>query len=580
MTVGALASNRKKKAVLQLPQGRALLVFAALALLYLVLIGKAFYLQWEESGDFLQTQGAARYVRTIEIPGYRGRIVDRMGEPLAISTPVKSLWAFTEKLDMSDVQLKELAAILNISPKVLKTKINKAGDFTYIAQGISPEVTEKALALKITGLYDENVYRRFYPAGELTSHIIGFTDGDDRGQEGVELARHEQLAGKAGSRRVIINRKGEAVEDIAAVLPPYQGRDLTLALDLRLQYLAQAELKKAAQEHRAKTASAVVLDAQTGEILAMANWPTFNPNSRDQFVPSRMRNRALIDTFEPGSTFKPFTAAIALDTGKVRHDTLMDVRDGQMKIGKWTIHDAHRNRKDLTVAEVIQRSSNIGTAKIALAMKPEQMWQGLSSMGFGVPVGTGFPGEASGRLRPAKSWKNIEQATISYGHGVSVTLLQLAQAYTIFTTNGELMSATLYKNDGKHYGKPVISPQTAALMRQILKQSTEQGATGTRARLPDYYVAGKTGTAHKPDKGGYSKKYVSSFVGFAPADSPRLIVAVMLDEPSAGQYYGSQVAAPVFAQITGKALRMLGVPPDHQVAQDLFEDGEEIFEET
>lgn len=580
MSIGALASRRKKKIALQIPQGRALLVFVALALLYFVLIGKAFYLQWE-SGDFLQTQGAARYVRTIEIPGYRGRIVDRMGEPLAISTPVKSLWSFTEKLEMSDGQLKELAGILNVSPRSLKEKINKAGDFVYIAQGISPETAEKARSLKITGLYDENVYRRFYPAGELTSHIVGFTDNKDRGQEGVELARHDLLAGKSGSRRVIINRKGEAVEDIAAVLPPYQGRDLALALDLRLQYLAQSELKAAALEHRAKAASAVVLDARTGEILAMANWPTFNPNSRDQFVPARIRNRALIDIFEPGSTFKPFTAAIALDAGKVKPDTVIDVVDGKMTIGKWTIHDAHKNEKNLTVSEVIQRSSNVGTARIALTMAPEYMWQGLSSMGFGVSVDTGFPGEASGRLRPAKSWKNIEQATISYGHGVSVTLLQLARAYTIFTTDGELMPATLYKEEGKpKYGKPVITPETAKLMRRILKQSTEPGATGARAHIPDYHAAGKTGTARKPEKGGYSKKYVSSFVGFAPADAPRLIVAVMIDEPSAGKYYGSAVAAPVFSRITGKALRMLGVPPDHPVAQDLFEYGEEIVEET
>jgi cell division protein FtsI (penicillin-binding protein 3) len=558
---------------------RALLVFGLLGVLFLVLVGKALYLQWV-SGDFLQTQGVARYVRDVEIPAYRGKITDRSGEPLAISTPVKSLWAFTGKLNASDEQMKALAKVLDTTPQALKRRIEAAGDFVYLARGVSPEVAEEALALKISGLYDERVYRRYYPAGELTSQILGFTDGGDYGQEGLELVRQDWLGGKPGSRRVIINRKGEAVEDIAGVRAPQEGRNLALSLDLRLQYLAQTELKAAVAEHKAKAGSLVILDAQTGEVLALSNWPTYNPNRRDEFVAAKMRNRALIDIFEPGSTFKPFTIAIALDAGRVKPTTLMETASGQLTIGKTTIHDDHVSG-NLTIEQVLQRSSNIGTAKVALMMSSEKMWQGLSSAGFGMPVNTGFPGESTGRLRPAKSWRPIEQATISYGHGVSVNLLQLARGYTIFTGNGELKPVSLYRVSGEVVGKPVISPDVATEMRRMLEVASLSGGTGVRAQVPDYRVAGKTGTARKPEKGGYGNKYVSSFVGFAPVSSPRLIVAVMIDEPSAGKYYGSAVAAPVFSSVVGKALRMLGVPPDrHAVPMMLPPDGEDIVEET
>ncbi|MDR0770717.1 MAG: penicillin-binding protein 2 [Burkholderiales bacterium] len=577
--IGSLSSRRQKAPMPELSPVRALLVFGVLGALFLVLIGKALYLQWVR-GDFLQTQGAARYVRDLEIPAHRGKITDRFGEPLAISTPVKSLWAFTEKLNASDEQMKALAKILGTTSPTLKKRIEAAGDFIYLARGVPPEVAEEALALKIPGLYGERVYRRYYPAGELTSQILGFTGVDDHGQEGLELVRQDWLGGKSGSRRVIINRKGEAVEDIAGIRAPQEGRDLALSLDLRLQYLAQMELKAAVAEHKAKAGSLVVLDAQTGEVLALANWPTYNPNRRDEFIPARMRNRALIDVFEPGSTFKPFTVAMALDAGRVKSATMMDTASGQMTIGKATIHDSHASG-NLTVEQVLQRSSNIGTAKIALMMPAEKMWQGLSSAGFGMPVDTGFPGESFGRLRPAKSWRPIEQATISYGHGVSVNLLQLARGYTIFTGNGELKPVSLYRVSGNVSGKPVISPATATEMRRMLEMAALPGGTGARAQVPDYRVAGKTGTARKPEKGGYAKKYVSSFVGFAPVSSPRLIVAVMIDEPSDGKYYGAVVAAPVFASVVGKALRMLGVPPDRPASSILLPpDGEDIVEET
>ncbi|MCL2298403.1 MAG: penicillin-binding protein 2 [Proteobacteria bacterium] len=577
--IGLLSSRRKQTPMPELSPVRALLVFGVLGALFLVLIGKALYLQWV-SGDFLQTQGVARYVRDVEIPAHRGKITDRFGEPLAISTPVKSLWAFTGKLNASDEQMKALAKVLDTTPQALKKRIEAAGDFVYLAKGVSPEVAEEALALKIPGLYDERVYRRFYPAGELTSQILGFTDVSDYGQEGLELVRQDWLGGKSGSRRVIINRKGEAVEDVAGVRAPQEGRHLALSLDLRLQYLAQMELKAAIAEHKAKAGSLVMLDAQTGEVLALANWPTYNPNRRDEFVPAKMRNRALIDIFEPGSTFKPFTIAMALDAGRVKPTTMMETASGQLTIGKATIHD-NSVKGDLTIEQVLQRSSNVGTAKVALMMPSEKMWQGLSSAGFGMPVNTGFPGESTGRLRPAKSWRPIEQATISYGHGVSVNLLQLARGYTIFTSDGELKPVSLYRTSGDVVGKPVISPKTAMEMRRMLEMAALPGGTGARAQVPDYRVAGKTGTARKPEKGGYGSKYVSSFVGFAPVSSPRLIVAVMIDEPSAGKYYGSVVAAPVFSNVVGKALRMLGVPPDRAaVPLMLPSDGEDIVEET
>ncbi|MDR2244517.1 MAG: penicillin-binding protein 2 [Burkholderiales bacterium] len=577
--IGLLSSRRKQAPMPELSPVRALFIFAVLGALFLVLIGKAFYLQWVR-GDFLQAQGAARHVRDVEIPAHRGKITDRFGEALAISTPVKSLWAFTGKLNASDEQIKALAKVLDTSPQALKKRIEAAGDFVYLAKGVSPEVAEEALALKIPGLYDERVYRRFYPAGELTSQILGFTDVDDYGQEGLELVRQDWLGGKPGSRRVIINRKGDAVEDFAGVRAPQEGRNLALSLDLRLQYLAQTELRAAITEHKAKAGSLVILDAQTGEVLALSNWPTYNPNRRDELVPARMRNRALIDVFEPGSTFKPFTVAIALDAGRVRPTTVMETASGQWTIGRATIHD-NSVKGDLTVEQVLQRSSNVGTAKVALMMPSEKVWQGLSSAGFGMPVNTGFPGESTGRLRPAKSWRPIEQATISYGHGVSVNLLQLARGYTIFTGDGELKPVSLYRTSGDVVGKPVISPTTAAEMRRMLEMASLPGGTGVRAQVPDYRVAGKTGTARKPEKGGYGNKYVSSFVGFAPVSSPRLIVAVMIDEPSAGKYYGSVVAAPVFSSVVGKALRMLNVPPDRSAVPIMLPfDGEDIMEET
>jgi len=561
-----------------LPALRARVLFGALALLFVGLAARSVWLQWVDN-EFLQGQGKARFAREIEVPAHRGRVVDRYGEALAISTPVKSLWAFPDKLEATPEQLAGLAKVLEVPAPALRRQIESADDFVYLARRIPPESAERALALRIKGLYDENEYKRFYPGGEVTSHILGFTGDHDVGQEGMELAQQSWLGGYAGSRRVIINRRGDVVEDVAAVKPPQEGRDLALSIDVRLQYLAFRELKAAIEANKAKAGGLVILDARSGEILALANWPTYNPNRRDKVAREKMRNRALTDTFEPGSTLKPFTAATALEAGTVRPDTVIQTGGGAMTIGSATIHDAHPSGA-LTVEQVIQKSSNIGAAKIALQLPPERMWQTLADVGFGAPPKTGFPGEVGGRLRAARTWKPIEQATISYGHGISVNLVQLARAYTIFAGDGEVKPVTLLKS-GPVEGKRVIRPETARAVRHMLELAVMPGGTAPKAQVPGYRVAGKTGTAHKLEGGNYANKYVSSFVGFAPVSDPRLVIAVMIDEPSAGQYYGGSVAAPVFSSVTGGALRMLGVPTDAPIDNVILPPpGAELREET
>jgi len=561
-----------------LPPLRAGLMFAVFALLFVALAGRSLYLQSFDN-EFLQEQGTARSSREIEVPAHRGRIIDRAGEPLAISTPVKSMWAFPAQFDATPAQLASLAQLLETTPSKLGAKLGD-GDFVYLAKQVPPETADRIAALRIKGLNDESGYRRFYPGGETMSHILGFTGDRDAGQEGIELAQQEWLGGRAGSRRVVINRRGDIVEDVEAIRAPQAGRDLALSLDSKLQYLAFREVKAAVERNKAKAGSLVMLDAKSGEILALANWPTYTPNAPRKGAPERMRNRALTDTFEPGSTMKPFTIATALEAGKVRIDTVIQTAPGLLKIGPNTIHDAHPNGA-LTVEQVIQKSSNVGAAKIALAMPPQLLWQTLNDAGFGAPPRTGFPGEVGGRLRPAKSWKPIEQATIAYGHGLSVNLVQLARAYTVFASDGELKPATLLKGNGMATGRRIVSPATAAAVRHMLELAVQPGGTAPKAQVPGYRVAGKTGTAHKVEGRGYSNKYVSSFVGFAPVSDPRLIVAVMLDEPSAGEYYGGAVAAPVFSTVMGGALRLLGVPTDAPVDNVILpRDGGDVREET
>ena len=544
---------------------RSLLLLASLLLAFALLAGRAVYLQGLNN-DFLQAKGESRYSRAIEISATRGMIVDRNHEPLAISTPVESVAASPADIDITPEQSKKLAKLLRIDATDLARKLEDTRrDFVYLKRQLPPEHAAKIVELNIPGVFLQREYRRYYPAGDVMAHIIGFTNVDDKGQEALELAFEDKLRGKSGHRRVIKDRKGRIVEDIDSIRAPQHGERLVLSIDAKIQYLAFRELKKAIADHRAKAGGIVVLDALTGEVLAMANFPTYNPNNRSGHDPSRARNRAVTDLFEPGSTLKPFTAATALEAGTVTAESVIQTAPGKLTIGKATIHDAHPHGA-LTVEQVIQKSSNVGAAKLALGLPPSSMWSVFNRVGFGTPPQSGFPGEVSGRLRAHEKWKPIEQATMSYGHGISVSLLQLARAYTIFATDGELKAPALIKRatgEAPAESSRVISVTTARAVRKMLEMAVQIGGTAPKAQIAGYRVAGKTGTAHKLEGRGYAaNRYISSFVGFAPVSNPRLIVAVMIDEPSAGQHYGGLVAAPVFSEVMGGALRLLAIPPD------------------
>jgi cell division protein FtsI (penicillin-binding protein 3) len=564
----------------RLPPLRAPVVFISLLVLLVLLLMRSLWLQGVQTA-FLQEQGSTRYSRDLEVPAHRGRIVDRLGEPLAISTPVKAVWAWPDRFEATPKQLHALATTLDMPEAALNRRLAGGGEFVYLKRPVAPDVAERVAELQVKGVHDETEYWRYYPAGDVMSQIVGFTGDRDVGQEGMELAQQAWLGGKPGSRRVIINRRGEIVEDVASIRAPQEGRDLALSIDSRLQYLAFRELKAAIEANKARAGAVAVLDAKSGEILALANLPAYNPNNRAKPEREKMRNRALTDTFEPGSSLKPFTIASALEAGKVTPATIIDTAPGTLTIGTATIHDAHREGA-LTVEQVIQKSSNVGAAKIALSLPSATMWQTLSDAGFGAAPRTGFPGEVGGRLRSAKSWKPIEQATIAYGHGISVNLVQLARAYTIFADDGELKPVTLLKVDGPVAGRPVISAQTAHAVRHMLEMVVQPGGTAPKAQVSGYRVAGKTGTAHKVDGKSYAAdQYIASFVGFAPVSNPRLIVAIMIDQPSAGRYYGGDVAAPIFSNVMGAALRLLAVPSDAPVNNVVLPpEGSEVREET
>ena len=526
------------------------------------LAGRALYLQGLNN-DFLQQKGESRYGRVVEIGANRGRITDRHGEPLAISAAVESVWVSPADFNATPEQLRRLTRLLGVDgEEISKRLVDTRREFVYLRRQLPPDQAAQVVELNIPGVFLQREYRRYYPAGEVTAHLIGLTDIDDKGQEGLELAYQDALVGKPGSRRVIKDRLGRIIEDVESVRAPQQGRDLALSIDRKIQYLAYRELKAALEEHRAKAGGIVVLDAKTGEVLALVNLPAYNPNSRGRVEPGRARNRALTDLFEPGSTLKPFTAALALETGRVTPETVIQTGNGKLTIGNATISDAHPAGA-LTVAQVIQKSSNVGAVKLALDVPAQSMWELFSRVGFGAPTDSGFPGEGSGKLRAYKTWRPIEQATMAFGHGISVTLLQLARAYTIFASDGELKPITMVKREQPQAGAQVLDPQIAQAVRGMLEMAVQPGGTAPRAQIPGYRVAGKTGTARKLEGGRYvMTKYVSSFVGFAPVSDPRIIVAVMIDEPSAGQYYGGLVAAPVFREVVAGALRTLSVVPD------------------
>ncbi|MCK9258549.1 MAG: penicillin-binding protein 2 [Azoarcus sp.] len=547
----------------ELPVWRSRFVLMVLLGCLLVLVGRALFLQGIDN-EFLQAKGEMRYARVLEVPATRGRITDRNGDMFAVSTPVRSIWAIPTDVSLEPGEARQLARLLEMDVAELNAKLASGRDFAYLKRQLSPDVAERIAALKLTGIHEQREYRRFYPGGEVTAHMLGFTSVEDRGQEGIELAYEAQLAGQPGSRRVIKDRRGQVVEDVESIRPPRDGEDVVLAMDGKIQYLAYSALRDAMQKYRAKAGAVVVVDVQTGEVLALANAPTFNPNNRANLTGTQLRNRAFTDTFEPGSVMKPFVAALALESGKFKATTKIDTSPGRLTIGSATIGDAHVHGI-LTVAEVIQKSSNVGTVKMALQFSPDEMWHLLDGLGFGSQLNLGFPGEATGRLRPAKSWRPIEQATMSYGHGISVSLIQLAHAYLAFARDGDLLPLSLTRVDTpKAAPKRIFSPTVAREVRGMLEMAAGPGGTAPQAQVPGYRVAGKTGTAYKIEGGQYVKKYVSSFVGLAPASRPRLVVAVMIDEPN-GAHYGGAVAAPVFARIVEGSLRALGVAPDSPI---------------
>ncbi|WP_255581996.1 penicillin-binding protein 2 [Cupriavidus sp. AU9028] len=552
---------------LRLPMWRSKLVVFLMFAAFLALAARALWIQGP-GNQFYEAEGKKRFQRTLELPATRGKILDRNGLVLATSLPVKAIWAVPEDVpsQLDAGKLRQLARLLEMSEKDLRKKLSEDKSFVYLKRQVLPEAAEKIKALKIDGVHQSGEYKRFYPEGEAMAHIVGFTNVEDRGQEGMELARESVLAGKPGARQVIKDRLGRVVEDIGVLKSPRDGEDLHLSIDARIQYLAFNEVKAAVERHKAKAASAVVLDAQTGEVLALANWPTYNPNDRKRLSGEQLRNRVLTDTFEPGSMMKPITVALALQLNRVKPETVVQTT-GRFQFEGATISDTH-NYGPLTVGGVIQKSSNIGTIKIAMLMKPQEMWDMFTSIGLGQAPKIGFPGAVAGRVRPYKSWRPIEQATMSYGYGLSVSLVQMAQAYTMFAHDGEVIPITMFRQEGPATGERVISPKVAREVRGMLEMVTNPGGTATQAQVMGYRVGGKTGTAYKHVGRGYDRsKYRASFIGLAPMSNPRVIVAVSVDEPTAGSHYGGAVAGPAFAAITGGTLRALNVQPDSPIRQ-------------
>jgi cell division protein FtsI (penicillin-binding protein 3) len=530
---------------------------------FVALAAKALYLQGL-SNEFLKQQGERRYERTLVLPATRGKIFDRSGRVvMASSVPVRAIWAIPEDArKASDAQLGALGKLLDMSVSDIKSRIvDEDRSFVYIKRQVSMDIAERIRELKLPGFHEQAEMRRFYPEGEVAAHIIGFTNIEDKGIDGIELAFNNELSGKPGSRRVIKDRLGRVVEDVQAIVPPVDGQDLRLSIDAGLQFDTYTALKAAMEDNNAKAAAGIVLDVKTGEILALVNLPTYNPNDRSDRKGAALRNRALTDTFEPGSIMKPFTAALALDINRISTSTLFDTGNGQYRYQGSTISDVSRNGV-LNVAGILRRSSNIGMTMISEKLTSQEMWNKFTDLGFGRPPATNFPGVASGRLRPWERWRPIERATMAYGYGLSVSLMQIAHAYTTFARNGDMVSLTLLKREGKPTSIQVYRPEVAAQIRAMLEAAA--GPDGAKlAQVQGYRVAGKSGTARQIVDGKYSRsKYRSSFVGFAPVSNPRIVVAVSIDEPHGKGYYGGRVAAPVFSNIVASSLRRLGVQPD------------------
>ncbi|HSW07492.1 peptidoglycan D,D-transpeptidase FtsI family protein [Aquabacterium sp.] len=547
------------------PNWRSRFVVALVAFSFAGLLGRAAYVQII-GAEFFQKQGEKRYAHTLDVPASRGRILDRNGLLLATSVPAPSVWAIPKDFEASTEQRKKLLKLLGMDAKEFDARMSSgSNNFAWIRRQVDGEAWAQIKTLGIKGLYETREYKRRYPEGESAAHVVGFTNIEDKGQEGIELGFQHELQGKDGTRGVVKDRLGRVVEDMGASLDPANGRDIQLAIDSKVQFFAYQRVRDAVAEHKAKAGSVVVLDVQTGEILALANYPSYDPGERSRLSGAQLRNRALTDVFEPGSTMKPFIAAWALETGRVKVDTPITTAPGSLVVGGVAIRDAHPHGA-LTVQEVIQKSSNIGAARLAMQMPSRELWELFSNVGYGQKPQISFPGAVTGRLRPYKSWRPIEQATMAYGYGLSASLLQMAHAYTMFANDGEVIPVSMLRQEAHAPGLRVISAQTAREVRKMLQMAAAPGGTGPKAQTIGYSVGGKSGTAHKQEGKGYaSNKYRSWFVGLAPIDKPRIIVAVMVDEPSNGVYYGGDVAAPVFSQVVQQSLRMLGVPPDLDV---------------
>ena len=550
--------NTVRLLALRRPAVLAMLAFSVAGLLW-----RAVDLQFTDK-DFLQGQADARHLRVVKVAATRGKIVDRDGQPIAISTPVDSIWINPKQFATERARWSELTEVLNLDvDKLHRLVAKKIGrEFVYLKRHVDPSLATSVAELGMAGVYLQREYRRYYPTGEVSAHAVGFTNVDDAGQEGLELAYNSWLTGRDGAKRVIRDRYGRVVEDVEHIETRADGADLILSIDKRMQYLAYRALKEGVIKAGALGGSVVVMDARTGEVLAMANQPAYNPNSRTDRVSSRYRNRAVTDVFEPGSTVKPFTVAAALQTGLFKPNTSIDTRPGFLKVGRHKVSD-HRNYGVIDVATVLKKSSNVGATKIALELPPERLWDTFASLGFGVITGSGFPGETAGILTDYVDWSDIERATLSFGYGLSVTPLQLAQAYGVIASGGLMYPATFLRVDEPPEPERVMAAHAALQVRGMLEAVTGEGGTGQRARISGYRVAGKTGTARKSTAGGYSDdRYVAVFAGMVPASAPRLVAVVVIDEPTGDEYYGGQVAAPVFSEVMAGALRLKGIAPD------------------
>jgi len=559
--------ERRKQSIRTIGRGRAVLVMVACALAAGVLVARAVELQ-VLSREFLRGQADVRHVRHVPVAAHRGMILDRNGEPLAISTPVWSIWADPGALLEAPVHWPGLANALEMSRDRLRERLQaaKAREFVWLRRRLTPEAAERVLALDAPGVGKRREYRRYYPTGEVSGQVLGFTDIDDRGQEGLELAFDDWLSGEPGRKRVVQDRLGRVIEDLELLRPAEHGRDLRVTLDRRLQYLAYRELKAAVQRHGARAGSLVVLDVDSGEVLAMVNQPAFNPNDTSERSGNLVRNRAVTDVFEPGSTMKPLTIAAALGSGEYRPTTPVFTAPGTLKVSGHMIRD-HRDLGTLDVAGVIRKSSNVGASKIALSLEPRTLWETFSRFGLGQSTGSGFPGEVGGRLPSPNKWGPVEQATIAFGYGVSVTPLQLARAYAAIANEGRLPQVRFRPpgESGADHDRPVraTGERSARQIRSMLESVVSAEGTGGRAAVSGYRVAGKTGTAHKVSAGGYAEdRYRALFAGFAPVSDPRIAAVVVIDEPQGKEYYGGQVAAPVFARVVAGALRLLDIHPD------------------